>query len=347
MDSNIEVDVKIGAILLFCDENIANVNFRRNYSIVKMKQDNFPFIGNILDARGHLSANYFPSRIIEQDGYKEIVSFMCLQKEDKFTVPAQQIKAGTHNLNEDLGQSEYLKKYEEDEFEYLNTIMSLLQIFKKGNIGFKEIFFTFKYKTLGFISTINDMTIDINDANTIKQTVYSLSEQESKDCNLFTSNYYGNGFILMKNIIDKYTFGLKQIEKATGFEQFTTALEMIFLEKNQQGKKEVLSKRVSALLGNSNSEITALYNKMINFYRFRSESLHEGDGTSISATELDELEDITRKAIQKYLVLCSNTTKNNPFVTWDEIKNAQLVSLKNQVVTLVSCGVLPAKHGMI
>lgn len=347
MNSNIEVDVKIGAILLFCDESIANINFGRNYTIVRMKQDNISFIGDILDARGRLNTNYFPSRIIEQDGYQETVSFMCLQKEDKFTVPALQIKAGIHNLNKDFDRSEYLEKYKEDEFEYLNTIMSLLQIFKKGNIGFKKIFFTFTYKTLGFINNINNITNDINDANTIKQTVYSLSDQESKDCNLFTSNYYGNGFILMKNIIDKYTFGLKQIEKATGFEQFTTALEMIFLEKNQQGKKEVLSKRVSVLLGNNNSEITALYNKMINFYRFRSESLHEGDGTNITAIELDELEDITRKAIQKYLVICFNTTKNNPSVTWDEIKDAQIVSLKNQVVTQVSCGILPAKHGMI
>jgi len=342
MDSHIEVDVKIGAILLSCDESVANVNIGRNYTIVKMKQNDLPFLNNIIDARGHLNTDYFPSRIIEQDESGDIVSFMCLQKEDKFTVPAPQIKAGIRYSDKDLDQSEYLEKYKDNEFEYLNTIISLLQIFKKGNIGLKEIFFTFTYKTLGFIGNTNNMTVVIKDANTIKQDVFSLSVQESVDCDLFIRNYKGTEFILMKNIIDEYTFGLKQIDKATGFEQFTTALEMIFLEKNQQGKKDVLSKRVSALLGTCNAEITALYNKMKNFYRFRSESLHEGDGTNITITELDELEDITRMAINKYLVACSNAIANNPSVTWDKIKEAGIISLKNLVITLISSGVLPA-----
>jgi hypothetical protein len=341
MDLNIEIDVKIEAILISCDESIANVNIGSNYTIIKMKQNELPFIDNIIDARGNLNTDYFPSRIIEQDGYGDIVSFMCLQKEDKFTVPAPEIKAGISYSDKDLDQSEYLEKYQDKEFEYLNTIISLLQIFKNGNIGLKEIFFTFTYKPLGFVANTHNMTINIKDANTIKQDAFILSEQETVDCNLFIHNYFETEFIVMKNIIDEYTFGLKQIDKATGFEQFTTALEMIFLEKNQQSKKEVLSKRVSALLGTSNAEITALYNKMKSFYRFRSESLHEGDGTNITVTELDELEDITRMVLNKYLAICSNAIASNPCVTWDKIKETQIITLKSLVVTLIRSGILP------
>ena len=37
----------------------------------------------------------------------------------------------------------------------------------------------------------------------------------------------------------------------------------------------------------------------MNFYRFRSESLHEGNDSNITDTELHDLENITREVLKK------------------------------------------------
>lgn len=341
MDSYIEVGVKIGAILLSSDESIANVNFGRDYKVVKIKQDGIPFLDNIIDVRGQLNTDYFLSRIIEKDGYGNIVSFMCLKKEDKFTVPVPQFRAGIRysDMKKILDRSEYLIKYKDNELKYLNSIISLLQIYKKGNIGLREIFFTFKYGILGSINSENIKVVNA-DVNTIKQNVFSLSEKDVANCNLFIRNYYGTELALMKDTINEFTFGQKQIDEATGFEQYITALEMILLEKNTNMIKETLSKRVSALLGTCDVEIKNLYKKMRKLYRLRSNSLHKG--MSITINELDELEDITRMVIKKYLAVCSNAIANNPSITWDEIKKAELISLKKRVKSLINSGVMPS-----
>lgn len=81
---------------------------------------------------------------------------------------------------------------------------------------------------------------------------------------------------------------------------------------------------------------------MKNFYRYRFDSLHEGDGRNISATELIEMEEIVRNVLLKYLELCKTALRNNPSVTWDEIKNNKINELKAVVQLAIVAGTLPA-----
>ncbi len=335
----INVDVEIEAILLSCDESIAEINFERDYEIVYIKQDELPFKDRIVNGRGQLSTDYYPSRITNHEMTHDSVGFMCLRKKEMISVPAPEIKLGVSYFNVDLERIEYLEEYKDKEFEHINRTISLLQIFTRGDIGVKEIFFTFRYKMMGLISNTNSMSIDIKDANTIGMEIYKLVAGESEKCNAFIKKYYGDTFELMKNVVNEFTFGLKQIDDATGFEQFTTALEMIFLEKNQQGKKEVLSRRVTALLSSNDTDASNIYKKMKQFYRFRSESLHEGDGSNITKAELDELENITRESIKKYFEVCSNEINVKPSISWNEIKRTQISRLKSQVLILDSKGI--------
>lgn len=99
-------------------------------------------------------------------------------------------------------------------------------------------------------------------------------------------------------------WGLEQIDEPTGFEQYITALEMALLPVNQPGKKQMLSNRAAVLLGNSDMEIKDIHDKMSGFYRLRSESLHEGDGSSISKQELINMENDVRLVI----VACKYST---------------------------------------
>ena len=130
--------------------------------------------------------------------------------------------------------------------------------------------------------------------------------------------------------MDEFVWGLEQTDEATGFEQYTTALEMTMLATGQQGKKQVLSKRTAVLLESNPVDITALYNRMLDFYRFRSESLHEGDGQNITSAELLEMEGIVRRVMQKYLSYVSSQIAVRPKVTWDELKTEKINDLKNK-----------------
>lgn len=336
-----EVNVQIGAILLHCDESIENLNIGRNYNIHKEQQDNLFFLTDIVDGSNRLSTDYYTSRIIENNEESKSVSFMCLSKEEVLTLPDVEIKSGVSYTDRDFDMSVELDAYKDKEFEYLNTIISLLQVFKKGNIGIKKIFFRFTYRPLGFITNRLNPIITIEDANIITEDIFKLTEEEVEECNIFIHKYYTQGFSLMERIINEYTFGLKQIDLATGFEQFTTVLEMILLKENSPGKKEMLSKRTAALLGTNNPEITEIYSRMKEFYKFRSESLHEGNDENITPDEFIRLENITRRVIKKYLEYCFNSIENNSSITWAEIKDTQITRLISEVGTLIEGGCLP------
>ena len=117
---------------------------------------------------------------------------------------------------------------------------------------------------------------------------------------------------------------------------------MTLLPQNQQGKKQMLANRISALLGTTPLEVQNLHQKVIDFYRFRSESLHEGDGSNITEAELRELENITREVLKKCLARCKAEYSLDSCITWDSIKDKIMNDLVTQVAALKNAGVLPS-----
>ena len=224
---------------------------------------------------------------------------------------------------------------------YLHKVFSLLHLFKKGNVGFVQIFFVHKFTVLGFINQNMKQTDNSISKNVIKDTLFSLSDSEILECNNFLLNISNHEFDMMKEIIDEFIWGLEQTDIPTGFVQYTTALEMTLLEKGERGKKEALSKRVSVLLESDTEKMLELYNKMKNFYRYRSESLHEGNGQNITIYELKNMEEIVRHVLVKYLEFCKIAISLDSTTTWDTIKKDKISDLKSAVVTAISSNVLP------
>lgn len=339
MDNKIEVKVKINAIVLCADESVSKVNWGHGYQMVKTRIEDFPCIDRIKDGHGNISTDYYLSRILEHLNEGIVTSFYCLKKEDVFYVPSPEVCVGKVYSNVDLERNPYLEEYKDNEFNYLSQIISLLQVYKSGNIGLKEIFFDFSYCLMGFFNNTFSVTIDIKDANTVKNQRYVLSDEEVVAWEQFKNIHIDTGLQIMKDIVDVFTFGLKQIDGATAFEKYTTALEMIFLGKDQQGKKEVLSKRVAVLLGQNDVEIAAIYGDMKNYYRYRSESLHEGDASNITDVELEALSEITRRSICKLFNICNIKLAINNRTTCSEIKTDLINTLKAQVEVLNCRGV--------
>lgn len=269
------------------------------------------------------------------------IYFMCLHKEDVYQIQGPQVLPGVVITDRDIMCEDQLSEYKDNEMRYLIQRFSLLHLFKKGNIGYKEIFFEHNFKAMGLFNNTQKQTSNSVTRNIVDDTVFALSSEEIIACNHFLQNYSGKEYDLLSNCIDEFTWGLEQYDEATGFEQYTTALEMILLGRNQEGKKEVLAKRVSVLLETDPVKLRNLYDKMKNFYRYRSESLHEGDGQNITLVELKELEEIVRSVLVKYLEFCKTALNTNPLVTWDEIKADKINDLKNMVITAKNAGVLP------
>lgn len=332
----IDVHVIINGIVMYCDESICSLDWGNGYSIQKMYLEDIPFKNKIVDGNGNLDISYMGSQLNDDKG----IYFMCLYKETVYQIQGPQISPGVVITDRDIMCENQLSEYKDNEIKYLVQRFSLLRLFKKGNIGYKEIFFEHTFRAMGLYNTQKQTSNSVT-RNIVDDKIFTLSSEETLACNQFLQNYSGKEYNLLKNCIDEFTWGLEQYDEATGFEQYTTALEMILLGHNQEGKKEVLAKRVSVLLETDPVKLRNLYDKMKNFYRYRSESLHEGDGQNITAVELKELEEIVRSVLKKYLDFCKVALIANPAATWEEIKASKINDLKNLVIAAKTAGILP------
>lgn len=333
----IDVNVDIFAIAMYCDESVLGLNMGNGYTLDKVYFDDIPVKDKITDARGNLNTEYMGSRLTDEKG----MFFICLKKRDTFQIDGPTIVPNVVIPISGPMCCEQLKPYQDKEMSYLNEVFSLLHLFQKGNIGLYDVFFDFSYKTLGLMNNNVYSNSQNRSRNIVDQRKYSLTADDAIACNHFLVNYAERPFNLLKPSIDEFIWGLEQIDVPTGFEQYTTALEMILLERNATGKKQKLANRLAVLAGTSPIEITKIYSDMITFYRFRSESLHEGDGTNISQAELYSLEEYVRCVLKKCLMRCQKELAINANITWPEIKQTLIDELKVQVTAAKSAGTLP------
>lgn len=335
----IDVKVSVDGIIMYCDESICMVNLGNGYSIQKVYLKNLPYKTRIIDGNGNLNIAYRGSVCEDEQGEY----FFCFHKDDTHQINGPQIQHphGIELSAEDLSCEDELIDYGDSEQRFLLRMFSLLHLFKKGNIGYNDLFFRHQFQLFGFVDSTRNHCSHNATRNITDNTIFTLSAEEAVACNQFLSDYSGQEYEMLRSMIEEFVWGLEQVDIGTGFEQYTTALEMTLLETHQRGKKEALAKRVAVLLENNPTLQLALYNKMKNYYRFRSESLHEGDDQNISMNELKDLEEIVRAVLNKYLYYCKGLLNTNPTITWDDIKNRKINELKSLVSAAKSSGVLP------
>lgn len=334
----INVEVEISGIIMYCDESILGLNLGRGYSLEKIYLEALPYKDQITDGRGVVNIEYLGSKLEDADGE----FFICLHKHDVFQIDGPNIIPGVPYSVDGPMCQEQLEPYKDGEMAYLYEIFSLLHLFQEGNIGFYDVIFEYKYNIFGIMNNKVQHKSQSRSRNVVDSRKYMLSEKALADCNQFLLNYIGQPFMLFKPSIDEFIWGLEQIDEPTGFEQYTTALEMTLLERNAPYKKKMLANRVAVLIGASPANITQIYTDMTTYYRFRSESLHDGEGTNISTVELRNLEGYVRSVCKECLTYCKQSANANPAISWAEIKQ----TLINDLIVRVNCaqtaGTLPA-----
>lgn len=333
----VDVSVTISGIIMCCDESICGLNFGRGYTVEKCNLDTLFFKTKITNGQGDLNTDYFGSRIIENGK----VSFICLKKEAVIQIEGPSFSETKLEITDkDCMCEDELQEYMDKEMEYLNERINLLRLFKSGNIGFRDVFFHYSFTVMGCIKNTIDHCSHNQTRNTIESMKFTLSNDEINSCNSWLNEYCNKPYALLKDGIDEFSWGLEQVDIPTGFEQYTTALEMTLLPQNQPGKKQMLANRISAMLGSTDTQVKQLHQKVLDFYRFRSESLHEGDGSNITGSELHELENIAREVLRRCLARCKSEFSSNSNITWSEIKNMIMNDLIAQVTSLQNRGVL-------
>lgn len=148
------VNVTIDGIILHCDESIAGIDIGNGYKIEKRYFSDLSYKNQIVDGNGKLTINYLGSQLKDENG----IYFMCEQQ---------------------------LSEYKQKEMHYLHKVFSLLHLFKKGNVGFVQIFFVHKFTVLGFINQNMKQTDNSISKNVIEDTLFSLSGSEILECNNF------------------------------------------------------------------------------------------------------------------------------------------------------------------
>ena len=79
---------------------------------------------------------------------------------------------------------------------------------------------------------------------------------------------------------------------------------------------------------------------MMEFYRYRSESLHEGDGSNISKQELIEMENYVRQTITTIMQKCKYQLVIDNTKTWIDIKKDLMNELISEVENKKTAGIL-------
>lgn len=257
----IDVNVSISGIIMCCDESVCGLALGRGYTIEKCDLDTLFFKDKITNGRGSLDTDYFGSRIIED----ETVAFICLKKDEVIQIEGPSFSASKCVISDkDCMCEDELALYMNKEMEYLNERINLLRLFKSGNIGFRDVFFHYSFTVMGLIKNTLDHCSHNQTRNTIASGRFTLTGAETTLCNQWLNDYCNAPYELLKNSIDEFSWGLEQIDVPTGFEQYTTALEMTLLPQNQPGKKQMLANRISALLGNTPTEIQQIHQKILN-----------------------------------------------------------------------------------
>lgn len=334
----VEVDIMISGILMCCDETLCGISLGRGYSIEKCELNTLFFNNKIINGEGKLDVAYYNSQIIENGE----VFFICIKKHDLKVLDGPKFGEGRNAItSEECMCEDELAEYREKEMQYLQERINLLRIFKEGNIGFKTVFFSYSFETMGIFNVSLDDCSTYEGRNIIANNSFTLDAIEVEECNRWLNDYSGNSYALLKNSIEEFSWGLEQIDIPTGFEQYTTTLEMTLLPSNKHGKKQMLANRISAMLESTPLKIQQVHEKILVFYRFRSESLHEGDGSSITASELHELEELTRGVLKKCLIRCKYECDLNSNITWEAIKEKIMNELVERVKDLKVSGILP------
>lgn len=331
------VSVDISAIIIGGEESLTSLECVDGFSFEKIYLRDFRYRDQILMSNGKVNQNYYLSQLQEDKNNVENSMFIILKKTANINVRRPEIK-GVYYITDKDDELPELDVYTNEQYDKISRLISKLNLLSIENIGVYEVFYQYSYNFL-FNSTKNVKIVN-SDANTLVKQKFEFDLANVEVYNRFLSNN-NEAYELINHAIKQYSYANRLLDHAVRFEKLITTLEMIFLASGQRNKKETLAKRISIFLGNNDAEIRDIYDSMKLFYRYRSNSTHEGITDDIDELELKKLNELTRNSLLNYLDVINTELNNNPTVSFEEVKISLINDLKNKVTAKITEGILP------
>lgn len=330
-DINISISISIPII---GNESISIISPPVGFTFKKVNFDEYEYKNRMLDGDGNISTDYYYA---VHNGESQYI--IVLEKNEMVTVkhsyPANALGFLMGNALQEL--CEPIKdRYEKELLRYF----SLLHFYKEGEVARKYSFY--KFETQEGCSK-NKWTGIPYCADMVTLILYPMiiSDTEIADINSLLALDSKTYSLLKDVLIDDLEYSYHILDDTTNYKNLVTVLEVLFLRGERGTKKEMLSKRIALLLGNSDSDIQNIYAKVKSIYVDRSDAVHDGITTNITRHSLDELRNLIRDIGRKYIAHIHNELTSNQNLTFVEAKDNMINNLMHQVASKIAAGVLP------
>jgi len=331
---DIQVEMSV-SVPIIGDESIMLLPPPDGFVFNRYNLDDYKYKSNLIDGAGKLKVDYVFA--VHGDSEKYLV---CLELEDTITCKHDKSVRSLAFINGDD-----FEKITEPMHQELGSRLwryfAMLHLFKEGEITLKQGFYTYMVTEGCVTSKINRQTVYADTVTLIRYPM-TISQSEIANFDTFMNSNESSYDMLKQVAIDALEYTYHVLDDVTNYKNLMTPLEVFFLRKGENAKKENLSKRISIFLGNSDPEIVQIYNRVKQLYSDRGDATHEGDSTQITRTSLNELRDYLRQSTKKYMLIIEQKITLNPTIDFSTIKRELIVDLQKEVVTKIAAGVLPA-----
>lgn len=215
-----------------------------------------------------------------------------------------------------------LDEYKENQFRVIEKIISMLKIFKKGDICVYGIYYFIEQKNI----IDQEYMIDVNPLINEK---YYIRENEKTAIEKLLNNY-DKEYDKLYTILAHYCNSTKYIDLFMQLQYLISIAENVTLKKREDNKIPI-AKRLSVMLGKNDQEIDEISSEFIRLYRLRNNSIHNGNNEEITNTDVESARQIIRGTIKYYLQKTKSEIQENPNTTFAKVKENTIKELKDIV----------------
>lgn len=320
---DITINISV-SIPLIGDESIMLVQPPENFSFRKIHLDDYAHKDRITDHRGQVLTEYMSAINAEEKPY-----IVCLEQNTSRIVKHDKPVNSIAFMNGSDFDELIAPIHDEIEAEVLR-FFSLLHLFKEGEVARKHSFYFFTTQE-GICKIDRVVVFDAVDIITLIRYPMVITPAEVPALNDLLYNHKQACRMLKPIVIDELEYTYHTLDDATNYKNMMTPLEVMFLHNDYGDKKVMLSKRMAVFLGSSDAEMKSIYDDVKDYYRDRSEAVHEGSVTQITRASVDKLRRLVREAAKKYISVIEQVLATDPTKTFDEIKTIQIAYLKSIV----------------
>lgn len=329
-DVNINMSVSVPII---GDESIILISPPAGFTYRKTVFNEYEYKDRLIDGTGNVSFDFYYA-VHDTDQDRCIIT---LERNEQQVVQHHS-PANSIGFMFNGGLSALCQPIQDRIEQGLLKYFSMIHLYKEGEIARKYSFYDFSTQE-GMCKSNSKQIPVCADMITVIRNPLVIKAEEVADINSFLTSHDRAYSILKDIVIDDLEYTYHVLDDTTNYKNLITTLEVMFLSKDYGSKKEMLSRRIAVFLGQDDAEINSLYTYVKGAYVDRSDAVHEGG--NITKDRLNELRNLVRRCIKKYMSYIESLSSPNSQSSFDSIKEGLIKKLKRTVKLKVDNGVLP------